>query len=603
MKSYLSLIPVYAKVHRRQNRMTIFCIVCAVFLVTAVFSMAEMGARMEQARLQEKHGSLSFQELFDSTMGKSLLITAGILFLLILLAGVLMIAGSINSSVAQRTEFFGMMRCIGMSRRQVMRFVKLEALNWCKTSIPIGVVLGILSTWCLCAVLRFLVGEEFSEIPLFGISIPGIVSGIVVGAAAVLLAARAPAKRAAGVSPAAAVSGNSGKNRTTRRSARIRFVRVETALGIRHAVSAKKNLILITGSFALSIILFLSFSVLIDFVDCLMPQSSAAPDLEISSMDGTNSIDSGLKDRLCDVKGVKHVYGRRSCLDISARFKGSTEFTGAFDLVSFDGFDLEALEKDGMLKAGSDLSRVRGDGRCVLAVWDPDSPWEIGDKILTDNGELEIAGLLKYNPFSGNGLTDGTLTLIVSGETFVRLTGVKDYSLIMVQLSGSAADEEVQAIRSTAGSAYRFSDKRDQRTTGTYLAFVFCVYSFLVLIALVTVLNIVNSISMSVSARIRQYGAMRAAGMENRQMKKMIAAEACTYAAFGCTAGCAAGLLLSRLLYEVLITAHFPYQRWGLPVSSLIVIFLFVSSAAAVAVCAPAKRISSISIVEAINEL
>lgn len=52
MKSYLSLIPVYAKVHRRQNRMTIFCIVCAVFLVTAVFSMAEMGARMEQARLQ-----------------------------------------------------------------------------------------------------------------------------------------------------------------------------------------------------------------------------------------------------------------------------------------------------------------------------------------------------------------------------------------------------------------------------------------------------------------------------------------------------------------------------------------------------------------------
>ena len=51
MKSYLSLIPISAKVHRRQNRMTLLCIVFAVFLVTAVFSMADMGVRMEQMRL------------------------------------------------------------------------------------------------------------------------------------------------------------------------------------------------------------------------------------------------------------------------------------------------------------------------------------------------------------------------------------------------------------------------------------------------------------------------------------------------------------------------------------------------------------------------
>ena len=37
MKSYLSLIPISAKVHRRQNRMTLLCIVFAVFMVTAVF--------------------------------------------------------------------------------------------------------------------------------------------------------------------------------------------------------------------------------------------------------------------------------------------------------------------------------------------------------------------------------------------------------------------------------------------------------------------------------------------------------------------------------------------------------------------------------------
>ena len=63
MKSYLSLIPISAKVHRRQNRMTLLCIIFAVFMVTAVFSMAEMGIRMEQARLVSKHGELSEQEI------------------------------------------------------------------------------------------------------------------------------------------------------------------------------------------------------------------------------------------------------------------------------------------------------------------------------------------------------------------------------------------------------------------------------------------------------------------------------------------------------------------------------------------------------------
>ena len=57
MKSYLSLIPISARVHRRQNRMTLLCIIFAVFLVTAVFSMADMGVRMESASLLAKHGS------------------------------------------------------------------------------------------------------------------------------------------------------------------------------------------------------------------------------------------------------------------------------------------------------------------------------------------------------------------------------------------------------------------------------------------------------------------------------------------------------------------------------------------------------------------
>ena len=87
------------------------------------------------------------------------------------------------------------------------------------------------------------------------------------------------------------------------------------------------------------------------------------------------------------------------------------------------------------------------------------------------------------DPFSENGLTNGKLTLITSGETFVRLTGEEGYSLVLIQTTGDVTDENVQAIQNSVDQTYSFRDKRDERTTGTYMAFVFCVYAFLAIIA------------------------------------------------------------------------------------------------------------------------
>lgn len=600
MKSYLSLIPISAKVHKRQNRMTLLCIVFAVFLVTAVFSMAEMGVRMEAGRLIGKHGSQALQSLFASTMAQTLFGAAAVLFLLILLAGVLMISSSMNSTVAQRTKFFGMMRCIGMSRQQIIRFVRLEALNWCKTAVPIGVLLGVAATWALCGVLRFLVGEEFSDMPLFGVSIIGIICGILLGVITVLIAARSPAKRAAKVSPVMAVAGNSATAKHTSRVPNARFLKIETALGIYHAVSGKKNLFLMTSSFALSIILFLSLSVMIDLVGYIMPQSANTADINIASSDGSNSIDPALLDQISDMAGVKRAFGRRSSLGVPAQVNA---VASEIDVISYDDFDLECLVKDHQLRKGSDLAKVYGDNRSVLAVWDAQTPVSIGDQIQVAGETLEIAGLLKYNPFSEDGSTHRTVTLITSSETFARLTGVSEYSLIMVQTTSDATDENVEAIHNTVGNSYTFRDQRDQRTTSTYMAFLLFVYGFLAIITAVTVLNIMNSISMSVSARIKQYGAMRAVGMDTHQMTKMIASEAATYALSGCVVGCVVGLLLSKLLYDNLITTHFAYAVWTLPIVPLAVILLFVLAAAIAAVHTPAKRIRNMAVTDTINEL
>lgn len=604
MRSYLSLIPISARVRRRQNRMTLLCIIFAVFLVTAVFSMADMSIRMEQARLTAKYAQeFTFATILDSSMGKNLCLIAGGLFVLILLAGVLMISGSINSTVAQRTKFFGMMRCIGMSRQQLKRFVRLEALNWCKTAIPIGVILGTVSSWVLCAVLRFVVKEEFAAIPLFGISPIGIISGVVMGLVTVLLAARAPAKRAAKVSPVVAVSGNAeDTNQVRRRAVRIGVLPIAISLGTHHARSARKNLILMTGSFALSIILFLTFSVLLDFVGYLLPQSASAADITITGETGINCVPLETAETIRGMDGVKQIFGRRSVFEVPAEL-GQGDLPQVVDLISFDDFDLEALKKDDRLKKGSDLSKVYGDNGYVLAICDPGAPLQTGDTIRVDGEALTVAGMLKYDMFSEDGLAQGRVSIITSSETFVRLTGVTDYALVMVQTTGDVTDEDVAAMSTALGDGLTLQDERELRTSGTYTAFVLCVYGFLAIIAMVTLLNIMNSISMSVSAKSKQYGAMRAVGMEGRQVTQMIAAEAVTYALTGCVIGCVVGLVIGRTLYKLLIEGRFPYAIWTIPVSRLLIVVVLVTAATLAAIYAPAKRMREMAVTETINEL
>lgn len=61
---------------------------------------------------------------------------------------------------------------------------------------------------------------------------------------------------------------------------------------------------------------------------------------------------------------------------------------------------------------------------------------------------------------------------------------------------------------------------------------------------MITLFNTINSISTSVTARIKQYGAMRAVGMDGNQFTRMIAEEAFTYSISGFVIGGVIGIAL-----------------------------------------------------------
>lgn len=515
-------------------------------------------------------------------------------FVIILIAGIFMISSCMNSNVAQRTKFFGMMRCIGASKQQIVRFVRLEALNWCKTAIPIGCALGTVTCWVSCAVLKFIVKGEWVDMPLFSVSINGILCGAAVGIITVFIAAQSPAKQASKVSPVAAISGNTGVSGKIVHAANTKFLKVETSLGIHHATGAKKNLILMTGSFALTIMLFLTFSACLDIVHKLLPSvSDFTPDITIASQDDSNSIDPSLAEEISEIPGIESVFGMMYSIECPAEINGNAE---TVDLYSYGDTMMDSFKKSVI---SGDMSKIYGNSKYVLAVYSEYTALNVGDKVKIGDEELEIGCVVS----EGVGSVSGSAVVVCSEETYTRLTGEQDYAMVGVVLEKDVSEMAVNKIYDLAeGNIIADSREKNSEVTGSYWVFRIAAYSFLAIISLITILNIMNSVSMGVSARIKQYGVMRAVGMGSRQVTKMIAAEAATYSICGTVAGVVLGLLLHHLIYVKVVITHFG-GIWKIPFTSIAIILLLVIFSCVISVYAPAKRIRNLAITETINEL
>jgi len=571
-------------------------------------SIAEISAQFrlesDEVRQNAKVLMLMFQSR-DSYM-TGFYFVAAVLAGLVMIAGILMIASSMNSNIARRTEFFGMLRCLGATGKQVVRFVQKEALGWCKSAIPAGVLSGMAVTWALCGMLRFLSPGYFEGMPVFGVSFPGLAAGAVMGLLTVLLAAGTPARRAAGVSPLTAVSGNAGTVQAAKKAADTRIFRVDMALGIHHAVGSRKNFFLVSGSFAFSIILFLSFGVSIDFMHhAITTLRPSTPDLYVYDEDISNSLPMELAGRIREEPYVKRAFGRSS-VTLALPIDGKEM---ALTVISYDEQQFQWAEDD--LLEGNFKDAIGGRG--LLLAYREDSMLSVGSSIVIPCGEggheVSVAGVLGNVPFSyGTDKSTGSKEeiAICSEGLFRELFGETGYAVIDIQFGSGATDAKVQGLRrmieQSCGGGIAFSDRRieNRETKGASYSMAVFLYGFLTVIALIAFFNIMNCIAMSVSARMREYGAMRAVGMTVRQMVRMVWGETMTYTFSGVIAGCLAGLPLNRLLFRTLVTERWG-DAWELPGKELLIILFVMLCSAVLAVRGPAGRIRRMTVVDTIG--
>lgn len=539
----------------------------------------------------------------DDTFFLGIYGTAVILFLFVLAAAVLMITSSFQTGVTDRLRFFGLLRCLGATEKQVKRFVIKEGMRCCRKAIPAGLAVGVLVIWGLCGFLRVMNPEYFADIPLFGVSLPALAAGAAVGAAACLLASLAPAKKASCVSPLTAVSGNARQSEQMKNMHFIRAGKVDRNMGIYHALENRKNLLLMTVSFALSILLFLSFSGMIDFMHhAIRPLRPWSPDLSFVSADNTCSIEEKVYEQLQQNPEIDRVYGRRFAFDVPFMQK-DVQATEMSWLISYEQYQFGWAED--FLTEGS-IEKAQETPGMVLAVAGGNEVWHAGEKLELDlNGkrsEVQIAGVLGSCPFDSE---NGESIFICSEETFRELTGETAFTILDVQLKRGASEDTVTRLREQAASlSLVFSDARQSKaeSKAIMISFSVFVYGFLAVILLIAVLHIINSIHMSAASRMNQCGVMRAIGMEGGQLLRMVRAEAAVYASLGSILGIAMGIPAHWFVFKMMVTNHWG-TAWQAPVLQLAIVVGVTVTTALLAVRGPARKIRDMDIVEAIHAL
>lgn len=159
---------------------------------TAVLERA-LGADFPNAKVQTR------EEFIDNQI-EGLNAILNILYVLLALSVLVSLFGIVNTlvlTVFERTREIGMMRAIGMTRRQVRRMIRHESVITALIGAAVGIVLGILLAVILIARIEFI---DFA-FPTVQIAV-FVVAAILVG----MVAAIFPARRAAKLDPLRAIA-------------------------------------------------------------------------------------------------------------------------------------------------------------------------------------------------------------------------------------------------------------------------------------------------------------------------------------------------------------------------------------------------------------
>ncbi|WP_066494805.1 ABC transporter permease [Abyssisolibacter fermentans] len=493
-----------------------------------------------------------------------------IITLLIMFSGYLLIYNIFYISVVGDIKYYGLLKTIGSTRKQLKRIIRKQALYLSIIGIPIGLCIGYFSGILLVPMMlmSFTINESsivISSNPLLFVG-AGIFSAVTV-----LISCNKPAKLASKVSPIEAVRYTGvnikKKQKNSRNGAKIH------KMALSNVLRSKKKLAVVLSSLSLSIILFSCvFSMISGFdidkylVQLIRGDITIAHYSYYSSMkfDDSDSLSENICDEIDKIDGVKRVdkiylSHTRDILDNAKlkimqkvaenkkSVKGNMEIavnTGSIG-VQLYGLDigcLNAYDDSKVIDGKIDLEKFKTGNYVLINHYAGCDYYKVGDKLtlqLKDGTEkeFEVMALIDVIKTLHNGRFVPTgYKAFTSSKVFKDI--VKDPVIMSAQVF--ADDDKMNDVKNGIDSIiasepdleYISKDDYINEYKGFISMFSTVGYTLSGVIALIGLLNFVNTILTGIISRKMEFAMLESIGMTKKQLIKMITFEGLYYGLF-----------------------------------------------------------------------
>ena len=565
-----------------------------------------------------------------SDEGFSYLLAAGILVgVLLLLAAGLVIYNILKIAVSRRMTQYGILRAMGAEKGQLYFLVIAQILSLCALGIPLGLLLGSLSAkGILTAATGLLSPEVFlardaGELDRLIAENSGGKDLFLLASAAITLlfalAAALPAARyAARVAPTVAISGTQVKiRRRNRKEKRIRnFEAFYARLNLRRSRGRTAITVL---SLVMSVTVFIALQSAVGLLDAsgggvaehygdysITNEAVGFSPQEYQALESDPQVA-----ELTAMQFSLYEQGADGCLD-GINFGLSLQPAETFQVVGlndsywdkvFSRLPLELLEK---LKAGEGCM-VRNPIPLNFQGQDiPRTNIPVGETITVADRKLEVLYTLDgydgYLSVGNNGFVNG-VQVIVNEELYTALTGKSAYHELLPALAEGVDREDFDAVvealaRRTPGTLWLSYEDTDRQLAESFAQIRLLAWGLILFVALIGLLNIINTVYTSIHTRVAEIGMQRAIGMSVGSLYRVFLWEGAYYGMIASVIGGIAGYLCT-IFVEAAATDTL--RLVAVPVVPILEASGLAIAACLLATCVPLRKIRRMSIVGAIG--
>lgn len=537
----------------------------------------------------------------------------GILITVIMIGSILVIYNSFAISISERKKQFGMLSCVGATKKQIKKSVLYEGAILGGIGIPLGILSGIggigITLNIVNNLLKPMIAQEGTNWNLhLVISWQSIIIATILIAVTIYLSVMLPAKRASKVSEVEAIRGNGDIKIKAKKLKTRKFIRklfgIEGELALKNLKRSKKKYRTTVISLMISIVLFVSVSGFVGYMYSGFDAMYQSVDYDYSistyatDTDSQRQEENNLKqiienskniDKLSIVdQAVAHTLLTEDRLDTNIRkaikekdqvreyfYKEDDKYQIGIRIMAFNDKQMEEyLKKVGITKLEDNqvilinyidllrtakmegnLTNLKEKEMLELVYPIRQKSNENLDEITyeTHKKSFEIAKVTDKMPFGVVNENNPSLIAITTKKGLESLKTQSVMSMMFTAKHEEELEQELQEIeKMNTGLMVYIDNVKETIQTQRNLKLIINIflYGFISLISAIGIANIFNTISTNISLRKREFAMLKSIGMTEKGFKKMLDLECIFYGTKALLLGLPIGILICYFLNQ-----------------------------------------------------